>query len=221
MKFSQRTLDILKNFSSINQSIQFRKGNVIRTTSPITTILAEANIDETIPDTFAVYDLNKFLSKVNMYGSPEIKLRSDSVVMMSDDGRRVDYIKFCDPSAIVVAPDKTLKLPSVDAEFDFELADLIWHRKSGGISGAPHLVFEMGQEGVSIKSTDVTNNAFDMTVTTISSTPIASEFRCIIKVENFKVIDDSYHVQICKGKFVKLTGRTKGVTYYVAIEAEK
>ena len=41
MKLSDKTLTLLKNFSSINQSILFKKGNSLRTISVMKNILAE------------------------------------------------------------------------------------------------------------------------------------------------------------------------------------
>ena len=49
MKLSDKTVNILKNFSSINQSILFKEGNKLRTISVMKNILAEAEIDEDIP----------------------------------------------------------------------------------------------------------------------------------------------------------------------------
>ena len=62
MKLSEKTLNILKNFSSINQSILVKQGNQLRTISVAKNILAEAEIKEDFPRDFAIYDLNQFLN---------------------------------------------------------------------------------------------------------------------------------------------------------------
>ena len=46
MKLSDRTVNLLRNFSTINQSILFKQGTRLRTISVMKNILAEANIDE-------------------------------------------------------------------------------------------------------------------------------------------------------------------------------
>jgi len=61
MRLSDKTLMLLKNFSTINQSILFKQGNSLRTISVMKNILAEATIEEDIPKDFGVYDLNQFL----------------------------------------------------------------------------------------------------------------------------------------------------------------
>ena len=57
MKLSEKTLSILKNFSSINQSILFKKGNKLRSISVMKNILAEATVTEDLPKDFGIYDL--------------------------------------------------------------------------------------------------------------------------------------------------------------------
>ena len=42
MKLSSKTIELLKNFSSINQSILFKEGSKLRTISVMKNILAEA-----------------------------------------------------------------------------------------------------------------------------------------------------------------------------------
>ena len=64
MKLSEKTIALLKNFSSINQSILFKKGNVLRTMSVMKNILAEVDIEECFPQDFAIYDLVQFLNGI-------------------------------------------------------------------------------------------------------------------------------------------------------------
>ena len=49
MKLSDKTIKILKNFSSINQSMLFRTGSIIRTKSTTDTIAAQAVVEEMFP----------------------------------------------------------------------------------------------------------------------------------------------------------------------------
>ena len=46
MKISTRTLDVLKNFSEINQSILIKKGKKLKTVSALKNILAHADVEE-------------------------------------------------------------------------------------------------------------------------------------------------------------------------------
>ena len=61
MKLSENTVGFLKNYATINQSLEFREGNLLRTVSPLNTILASVEISEDFPKTFPIYELNRFL----------------------------------------------------------------------------------------------------------------------------------------------------------------
>ena len=67
MQISKRTLGILKNFATINQSILIEEGNTIETISNIKDVYAKVEVDETFPVTFAIYDLNEFMGVVSLF----------------------------------------------------------------------------------------------------------------------------------------------------------
>ena len=78
MKLSEKTVNLLKNFAGINQSILFKKGNKLRTMSVMKNILAEAEVEEEFPKDFAIYDLVQFLNGVSLYANPQIEFTTDS-----------------------------------------------------------------------------------------------------------------------------------------------
>ena len=67
MKLSDSTLSLLKNFSSINQSILFKEGSKLRTISVMKNILAEATVNEEFARDFGIYDLNQFLNGLSLH----------------------------------------------------------------------------------------------------------------------------------------------------------
>ena len=69
MKLSDKTVNLLKNFSNINQSILFKEGSKLRTISVMKNILAEAEVNESFPKDFGIYDLNQFLNGCLLYTS--------------------------------------------------------------------------------------------------------------------------------------------------------
>jgi hypothetical protein len=54
MKISESTFEVLKNFSTINPSLSFKTGNVLRTVSPQKNILASAVVSESFPQDSAI-----------------------------------------------------------------------------------------------------------------------------------------------------------------------
>ena len=98
MKFESRTLQILKNFSTLNPSLQFKQGSVISTITPLKTVMARATIKENIPATFAIYELSKFLSVLSLFDNPTITLE-DKFLLIGDGKQNVQYT-FANPGGI-------------------------------------------------------------------------------------------------------------------------
>ena len=67
MKLSQRTIQILRNYSSINPSVKFEAGTILKTVSPNKTMLAKATLSDTIDSDFAIYDLSRFLGTMSLF----------------------------------------------------------------------------------------------------------------------------------------------------------
>ena len=57
MKLSNETVNVLRNFSDINQNILFKEGNKLNTISTMKNIMAKAEIKESIEQEFGVYDV--------------------------------------------------------------------------------------------------------------------------------------------------------------------
>lgn len=219
MKLSAETIEVLKNFSTINQSILFKAGNTLSTISNIKTILASAEIAESFPNEFAIYDLNKFLAKHSLYKDCDLEFEEDRVVFKSQDKRRSDYIKYCSPK-VIVAPqaDKKLTVSDPDCEFDLSKEDLEWQRKSASISGSPNFVFKSDGKRISLVSTDVKDNSSDVSETQISKGN-GSIFEVVMKVEYFKMLDGDYTVEISRRGLARFKNKTRNIVYYVAIES--
>ena len=111
MKLSESTLSLLKNFSTINQSILFKQGNRLRTISVMKNILAEVTISEDLPKDFGIYDLNQFLNGLALHNNPELDFEDDSYVIIKEGRSRSKYF-FADPNVIITPPEKSIDLPS-------------------------------------------------------------------------------------------------------------
>lgn len=217
MKLSEKTINVLKNFSSINQSIQIKKGKTLKTISPLRTIFVEATIDEDFTEEFALYDLNKLLAKVSLYKDAELGFGTDKVTIK--DKNKSDYIKYCSPKVIVVPPEKSISLGAADCSFSLSKEDLDWMRKSAGISGSPNFVFESDGEVVNFIATDIKDDAADQSKIEIAKAEDGKKFKVVMKVENFKLIDGSYDVSIAKKGLALFKHKEQNISYYIAIEA--
>ena len=112
MKFSERTLTILKSFATINKSILMKEGNVLKTVTPEKTLVASATIPDMIPAQACVYDLSRFLSILGLYQDPDVEFH-DKYFTIQDGKRKTKYV-YADISMIHAAPEKDIQLPSAD-----------------------------------------------------------------------------------------------------------
>ena len=114
MKLSEKTIDLLENFSSINQSILVKKGSKLRTISVMKNILAEAEVDENFEKDFGIYDLPQFLNGVNLMNDPDIDLRNESYMILREGNTTKVKFAFADPNVIISPPEKGIELPNSD-----------------------------------------------------------------------------------------------------------
>ena len=217
MKLSDRTINLLKNFSSINQSILFKEGNSLRTISVMKNILAEANIAEDIPRDFGIYDLNQFLNGLNLHQSAELDFQNDGYVVIKEGRSRSKYF-FADPNVIVTPPEKSISLPTEDVCFTLDTNQLDKLLKAAAVYQLPDLS-AVGEDGV-VKlvvrdKKNETSNDFSVVVGENKS-----EFSFNLKVENIKIIPGSYDVVVSKKLLSRFKSTQYDLTYYIALEPD-
>ena len=217
MKLSDNTLSVLKNFSTINQSILFKTGNRLRTISVMKNILAEATITEELPRDFGIYDLTQFLNGMGLHQSPELDFKNEGHVVIKEGKMRSKYF-FADPEVIVKPPDKTIELPSEDVTFELSTDQLDKLLKAAAIYQLPDLSV-VGENGavkllVRDKKND-TSNSFSIAVGDSES-----EFSFNFKVENIKILPGTYEVVVSQKLLSRFSAKNYDLTYYIALEPD-
>ena len=217
MKLSDSTLSLLKNFSTINQSILFKQGSKLRTISVMKNILAEATISEELPQDFGIYDLGQFLNGMGLHQSPELDFKEDNYVVIKEGKMRSKYF-FADPNVIITPPDKPIELPSEDVTFDLSTDQLDKLLKAAAIYQLPDLSVVGDSNGVKIVVRDKkndTSNDFSITVGETSAT-----FSFNFKVENIKILPGTYEVVVSQKLHSRFTNKNHDLVYYIALEPD-
>jgi hypothetical protein len=217
MKLSEKTLNILKNFSSINQSILVKQGNQLRTISVAKNILAEAEIKEDFPRDFAIYDLNQFLNGLSLHQDPEMDFSPDSYVTIREGKRRVKYF-YADPNVIISPPEKAIQLPSRDVCFQLDSITLEKLLKAAAVYQLPDLC-AVGEAGViKLVVRDKKNDTSNEFAIVVGETE--SKFSFNFKVENIKIIPGAYDVIVSSKFLSQFTNSTHDLKYYIALEPD-
>lgn len=217
MKLSDKTISLLKNFSSINQSILFKEGNKLRTISVMKNILAEATVSEDFTKDFGVYDLNQFLNGLSLYQNPELDFKNDGYVVMKEGKSRSKYF-FADPNVIVSPPDKDISLPSEDVCFEVSTDQLDKLLKASSIYQSPDLS-AIGENGViKLVVRDKKNDTSNVYSVIVGETD--KEFCFNFKVENIKILPGTYEVVVSQKLLSRFTAKNSDLTYYIAMEPD-
>src|SRR5690348_12479432 len=113
MKLNKRTLEILKNFSTINSNLLISAGsNKIKTIQNGGGILAEAEIAETFEKAVAIYDLNMFLALLGK-DEAEFDFADDKVTIIQGTGKSV--IRYSPPEHLMDV-SKKVSMPPAEVE---------------------------------------------------------------------------------------------------------
>ena len=217
MKLSDKTIALLKNFSSINQSILVKEGNKLRTISVMKNILAEATVTEEFSKDFGVYDLNQFLNGLSLHQSPELDFKNDGYVVIREGKMRSKYF-FADPNVIVTPPEKDITLPSEDVCFEISTEQLDKLLKAAAVYQLPD-ISAVGEGGViKLVVRDKKNDTSNDFAIVVGETK--NEFSFNFKVENIKVLPGTYEVVVSKKLLSRFESKNHDLTYYIALEPD-
>ena len=217
MKLSDKTISVLKNFSSINQSILFKEGSKLRTISVMKNILAEATVTEEFARDFGIYDLNQFLNGLSLHSSPELDFANDGYVVIREGRSRSKYF-FADPNVIVTPPDKAITLPSEDVCFELSTDQLDKLLKAAAVYQLPD-ISAVGEAGViKLVVRDKKNDTSNNHEIIVGETD--AEFVFNFKVENIKVLPGTYEVVVSQKLLSRFTSKNHDLTYYIALEPD-
>ena len=218
MKLSDSTLSLLKNFSTINQSILFKQGTRLRTISVMKNILAEATIEEELPQDFGIYDLGQFLNGMGLHHSPELDFQDDDSYVVIREGKMRSKYFFADPNVIITPPEKSMELPSEDVTFDLSTDQLDKLLKAAAIYQLPDLSVVGGEGVVKVLVRDKKNDTSNDFSIIVGETDATFSFN--FKVENIKILPGTYEVVVSQKLLSRFTAKNYDLTYYIALEPD-
>ena len=219
MKLSTDTVNILKNFSTINSGLFFKKGNKLSTVSQSKTILAQAILSDTFPKDFGVYDLNEFLSVLSVEKElPEIEFDDVNVIIKSLGGRSKTKYRVTDKAMIVTPPDKEISLSAIHTTFTLTTEDYEKIIKYSSVLHSPNIAV-LGEGGIlKLVCFDLSNDASSPYELNIGIA--TKDFRFVFKTENIKMIPGTYIVEISSSGIAHLKSSVGNIEYWVTTEKD-
>lgn len=218
MKICNETLQLLKNFASINTNILFRPGTTVSTISNAKNIFAKTEIKEVIPNEFAIYDLNSLLAMLTLMENQDVEFTDKSLVVSSDKGK-FEYF-YSNPEIVTGAPTNEIEHVGV-YKFKIIAEDVQTIMKAAAITSAPTISIACKQQAVTLSVGDRKNDTANNFKKNIGTS--FENFDVFIAVENLKVIPDAYEVSVAKtpngkAKFLHFKHESKQLQYWIACE---
>jgi|TARA_A100001201_G_scaffold139983_1_gene132558 hypothetical protein len=212
---SRPTIEVLKNFCSINKSIVIKPGNKISTLSINKNILAIADVEEQFDTQISIYDLGVFLGGLSLFDSPKIDTTQSNYVTVSDQsGKSKTRYFYADPDIITQPPEKEINLPSEDVKFRLEAGTLQQLQRAAAVYQLPDLCLFGDGEKMQLCVTDKKNDTSNSYSVEVGET--VNDFCFCFKVENLKLLAGDYNVSISKQNVALFQGH--GIKYFIALE---
>lgn len=213
---SSETLEILKNFATINPNLVVKAGEPLSTIAEAKNVFAKATISEPFQSDFGIYDLNEFINVVDLVGDPTLEFSSDSVLLKN--GQSKASYRFADPE-ILTAPTSKINMPETELNVTVTADQLAQVRKAAAVLG--HAVVSItGKDGVvSLSVTDNKNtsaNTFDMVID--DSNDCSAEFDFQFLIANIRVINGDYKVEVSSKFISRWENTVSPIEYYIALE---
>lgn len=217
MRISEGTMDVLKNFSTINPSLAFKQGNTIRTVSEQKNILAQAVVEDAFPVDFAIYELNQFLGLASLFDNADFAFGEADVTIRDENNKSHSRYTYTDPSMVTSPPEKNLDMPDPEIQFSVTADDLKAVVSAANQLGLPEVVVRGGATGIALVATDMknpTSNEYSRDVGESNG----DIFNMVFKTENLKFISGDYDVKISKAGISHFKNISGHIEYWVATE---
>lgn len=238
MKLSQRTLNVLKNFSTISKGIVINPGN--DTTQQLIIsgagrkIIAIADVEEHFDNQVSLYDLSQFLSAYTK-SKEDVALDftpTNVVIRMGKATARIPYAY----TDLVYEPDKNGQpLPFPDnlrermtamigtpiVEFDLtekQLTDLL---TMGGVLGLDNMTVRPVDGKIVVRMFNFEENAEGESADGLKTYDITvldeydgEPFHIDFNLDMLKVITDDYHISLAP-KISQWSSKTQALSYFI------
>jgi hypothetical protein len=194
MELSESTLQVLRNFSGINQNLLIKSGSNIKTISEARNVVATADVTESFEKDFGIYDLNEFIGVMGLVDTPSLKFDEDFVTVSDSSGRsKVKY--FYAAEETLTTPTKDVTMPEADVKFVLDNDTLNKLKKAASTLGHSEVSIR-AKDGILslsvVENQNATSNAFSIDID--GEFKQDAVFNFIISISNLKILPGDYEV---------------------------
>jgi hypothetical protein len=214
------TMEVIRNFGTINQNLVFRQGNVLRTVADAKNILAKATLEEEFPQDFGIYDVNEFMGAFGLIEDGNVSYQ-DSHMVIANGQSSINYF-YSDIEMLTNPPEKDLDMPNPEVTFNLTQDILSQLRKASSALGHKSLIIGSTESGsVTLSIVDpknATSNVYTIEVDGVWHEDAQSNTRLSINIDNLKLLPGDYTVEVSNKLISKFTNVSRQLQYWIALE---
>jgi len=222
MKLTDMTVEVLKNYSTINSNIVFTEGNTISTIAESRNILATSTVDMTFATKFGVYDLNEFLGVIDLVDEPQIKVEETHAVISDSTGRSKIKYFFTDPAMVTTPTESMLEkargMNNFVVHFTMDRDTMAKIKRASSALKHKELSITASDGAIRLTVLDKENTTSNTFSIDVPGTYESEDFNFIYSIENLKVLPGDYEVGISTKQMSKWTNADKNMTYWLALD---
>lgn len=220
MKISTQTLQVLKNYASINPNLLVKPGSVLSTISTNKNIFAKASVTESFPASFAIYDMQQFLGVVSIFDDPDFSFNENSVTIASGN-KSIEYV-YTQPEMVVAPSDSVAqKIAVTNPEITFDLPAQTLNEVIKATSilqlDKINVVSENGTVNVVVADPkNPSSNKFSVSV----GGSATADLSMVFAAENLKFIPGDYKVSISSSGISSFKNEKLNLEYFVMADVK-
>lgn len=223
MNLSNSTLSVLRNFATINPNLYVSEyTDKLKTISEAKNIMAVADLDQSLPGPWGIYDLNEFLSAINLLQNPDIGFDSQRISML-DENKKKQLTYFCAASEILTYPQKDIQNPEYEVSVEIKQEVLTGIKKAASVFGFDtfQIVKENDSEKVLCRVCDLQNRSTNIYAEQVGEIDNESSFNFDFLIANMKCMQFNYDVHLsskCISCWEANDSNDIDISYWIAME---
>ena len=218
MELSNFTMQVLKNFASVNSNVVIKPGNSIMTMAEAKNVLASATVPETFPKQFGIYDLQEFLNVLGLVDSPRVRFEDNYALIGDSTGRTQIKYFFSDPE-MLTTPSKAIDMPDSDVKFTLDNNTLGNLKRAASALGHSYMSITSEDGVIRLSIVDSENSTSNTYSIDVDGESTLNGCNFVINIANLKLIAGDYEVEISTKLISKFTNVSeRGLVYWIALE---
>lgn len=214
---TEQTMQVLKNYASINPNIVIESGNVIKTISEAKNVVSKSILDVEFPKTFGIFDLNEFISAMGLVDNPTLSFEDEYVLIGDSVGRtRIKY--YYSDIDILTSPSKEVVMRDADVTFTLDRETLAKVRRASSVLGHNEVSVTCIDNVVCLTVNDNSDSTSNGYTVDVEGTYKHSNFNFVFNINNLKMIEGDYDVAISSSLISHFINKQTKIEYWVALE---